>query len=129
TGLQGRLSWSADGSMTFDPAGAYDDVASGDPRQVTFNYTARDNLGGKKTAQVTLVVSKLGTFHVDAAAADASGVAVTLSEDVDLASLNVYDGQDASADASDITLSGPGGVNIRGSAVWEAATRTLRFIP
>jgi VCBS repeat-containing protein len=55
---EGNLTFNADGSYSFDPAGAFDDLAPGESRDVSFTYTATDNDGGvSDPATVTITVT------------------------------------------------------------------------
>ena len=44
------------GSLSFDPAGAFDDLAIGDTRDTSFSYTISDGHGGLSSATVTVTV-------------------------------------------------------------------------
>lgn len=44
------------GSLSFDPAGAFDDLAIGDTRDTSFSYTVSDGHGGLSSATVTVTV-------------------------------------------------------------------------
>ena len=44
------------GSLSFDPAGAFDDLAVGDTRDTSFSYSVADGHGGLATATVTVTV-------------------------------------------------------------------------
>ena len=43
---EGSLTFNTDGSYSFDPGSAFDDLAPGATRDVSFTYTATDNNGG-----------------------------------------------------------------------------------
>ncbi|MEH6671012.1 VCBS domain-containing protein [Halopseudomonas sp.] len=83
----GTLNFNSDGSYSFNPGTAFDDLAAGETRSVTFSYRAVDNNGAfSQTATVTLDVT--GSNDVPVVSAD-SGVAAengTLSSSVPAAS-------------------------------------------
>ena len=55
---EGSLIFNADGSYTFDPAGAFDDLDVGASRDVTFAYTVTDDDGAVSgSATVTITVT------------------------------------------------------------------------
>ncbi|MDB5323183.1 MAG: hypothetical protein JWN40_4814, partial [Phycisphaerales bacterium] len=129
--LKGTLVWDAQGNVTFDPAHQFDDLAVGQARQTTFSYTAVDGQGGTRSANVTITVTgvaALNTFHVESLTTTASGVDLKLSAAPDLSKLNLYDGQDATLDAADVTLLGQTTGAVRGSLVLDVATNTLSFV-
>lgn len=119
--IEGLLTWSPDGAMTFDPTGAFDDLLPGQSRDVTFTYTVRDTLGGVDTATVTITVEAVSTFHVAAWTTHASGVDLTLSHTPDLALLNLLG-------TADLTLVGDTGGAVAGSMTWNASASTLHFV-
>ena len=53
----GDLTFNADGSYIFDPAGSFEHLALGESQTVTFSYEVDDGEGGKDTANVTLTIS------------------------------------------------------------------------
>ncbi|HWA50643.1 MAG TPA: choice-of-anchor Q domain-containing protein [Dongiaceae bacterium] len=54
TGMLGTLVWSADGSMTYDPAGAFANLAPGQSASTSFSYLATDSWGATATVTVTI---------------------------------------------------------------------------
>ena len=67
---EGSLTFNYDGSYSFDPGSAFDDLAPGATRDVSFTYTATDNDGGvSNVATVTITVTGTNDLPV---AADAS---------------------------------------------------------
>lgn len=127
TGLAGQLlSWTADGQVTFDPAGAFNDLQPGQARTTSFTYTARDALGGVDTATVQISVQALSTFHVTSFSTTSSGAIVSFSHALDLTQLDLYDGADAAAEVPDLSLVGASSGAVRGSII--AQGNTLEFI-
>lgn len=57
-----------------------------------------------------------------------SGFSLTLSQDINTALLNLYDGQDASVDLPDLTLTGETVGEVSGSIVYDSLTRSLTFV-
>lgn len=49
-----------DGTLTYDPARSFDDLAAGETATDTFTYTIDDDLGGCTTAQVTVTIVGTG---------------------------------------------------------------------
>ncbi|MBM79509.1 MAG: hypothetical protein CMJ78_02810 [Planctomycetaceae bacterium] len=69
------------------------------------------------------------TFRALAVQIRNGGVEVPLLRDLDLDALNLYDGGDPNVDGADVTLiNDDTGEEIRGSLVYDADTRMLRFI-
>ncbi|MFA0067603.1 Ig-like domain-containing protein, partial [Vibrio breoganii] len=56
---KGSLTFNADGSYSFDPAGDFDDLVFGESDEVTFTYTATDNNSGVSEVK-TIVVTVNG---------------------------------------------------------------------
>jgi VCBS repeat-containing protein len=57
TGMIGALALNADGSFTYDPRGAFDNLAPGQYATDVFTYTANDGSGDSNTATVTITVT------------------------------------------------------------------------
>ena len=55
-GTRGQVRTNADGTVTYDPAGKFGDLAVGATATDTFRYTVDDNLGGRAEATVTVTV-------------------------------------------------------------------------
>lgn len=53
----GLITINADGTASFDPNGAFEDLAQGATRDTTVDYTISDGNGGKATATVTVTVT------------------------------------------------------------------------
>ncbi|MGS5088300.1 DUF4347 domain-containing protein [Hydrogenophaga sp. A37] len=53
----GLFSIDAAGQVSFDPDGAFDDLAAGQSRTTSFSYTVTDGQGGMATATVTVTVN------------------------------------------------------------------------
>ena len=73
----GTLTLTADGELSFDPRGAFDDLAPGENREVTANYRISDGQGGTDEGVVSIRVSGIN----DAPAAEA-GPSQTVAEGV-----------------------------------------------
>ncbi len=86
---------------------------------------ADDQLSGSRTITVEVVEQ---TFRVAELVPDASGFAVRFNRTPDVSVLNLYDGLDASTDATDVMVSGPGGSAVPGSLMWDEAAGLLRFV-
>ena len=56
----GSLTFKPDGTYSFNPGAAFDDLAAGATRQVSFTYTATDNNGGV-SAPATVAITVTGT--------------------------------------------------------------------
>ena len=54
---EGSVSFNADGSYSFDPGTDFDDLAVGESRTVTFDFTADDGNGSTDTGTVTIEVT------------------------------------------------------------------------
>ena len=54
---EGAVSFNADGSYSFNPGTDFDDLAVGESRTVTFDFTADDGRGSTDTGQVTIEVT------------------------------------------------------------------------
>jgi T1SS-143 domain-containing protein len=70
---QGTLGFNSDGSYSFNPGTAFDDLAAGATRNVTFTYTATDNNGGV-SAPATLTITVTGTDDAPVISADTGAV-------------------------------------------------------
>ncbi|MGY0778092.1 Ig-like domain-containing protein [Azospirillum argentinense] len=57
----GRLTLSADGGYSFDPAGGYGTLLFGQTRQETVSYTVTDQAGATSTATLTITVRGINT--------------------------------------------------------------------
>ena len=57
---EGKLTFNANGTYSFDPESAFDDLAAGDTREVTFTYYASDDLGAVSSTQ-TVTITVTGT--------------------------------------------------------------------
>ncbi|MCK9175846.1 MAG: Ig-like domain-containing protein, partial [Desulforhopalus sp.] len=53
----GTFNIATDGSYTFDPGSAFDDLAAGETRTTTIDYTNLDSNGGSDTATLTVTVT------------------------------------------------------------------------
>jgi VCBS repeat-containing protein len=56
SGTTGLMTWSADGSFSYDPNGKFEHLAIDDTDTDTFSYTVSDGNGGTDTATVTITV-------------------------------------------------------------------------
>ena len=97
TGTQGSVSITNGGAeVTYDPAGAFDDLAPGDQATDTFVYTVSDGNGGTDTAAVTVTINS-GNAVPTADATSANG-----NEDGGAITVNLS-GDDADGDALTFT--------------------------
>ena len=93
----GSFTIAADGSYSFDPGAAFDDLAVGATRTTSVTYTNLDNNGG--SASTTLTITVTGTNDAPVAVADTG----TTAENV-LLSVTAANGvlsNDTDADSSD----------------------------
>jgi hypothetical protein len=74
------------------------------------------------------VTTGVASFRVIEAHTTPSGVDIRFNRDVDLTKLNLFDGQDMALEPADLSLTDGQGNLIRGSAVWDETTKTLRFV-
>ncbi|MDF1580476.1 MAG: VCBS domain-containing protein, partial [Desulfuromonadales bacterium] len=75
---EGTLSFAANGSYSFDPGSAFDDLAVGENRVVSFTYTATDDMGATSAVQtVTIAVTGSNDAPVITNGPDAVGLAET----------------------------------------------------
>ncbi|MCA9247226.1 MAG: hypothetical protein KDA42_08935 [Planctomycetales bacterium] len=58
----------------------------------------------------------------------AGGIGLKFSQDIAAASIDLYDGNDASHDDADVTLTNAQNGNVAGSLVWDAADQNYRFV-
>ena len=56
TGTSGNVTLNGDGTVLYDPAGAFDALAAGEEATDTFGYTISDGQGGTDTAIVTVTI-------------------------------------------------------------------------
>ena len=56
-GMNGEVTWQPDGSFTFDAAGYYDSLGSGESATEVFFYTTSDGRGGQGSAQVIITIT------------------------------------------------------------------------
>jgi hypothetical protein len=94
----------------------------------TYTVTVQvdDNDGGVDTDNFTVMVEE-DTFRVLDIEYFASGFDVTFNRAIDLADMNLYDGNDDSIDVPDLTVVGDTLGTINGSITWNAAAeRQLR---
>ncbi|UTW45774.1 VCBS domain-containing protein [bacterium SCSIO 12696] len=72
----GNLVFNLDGSYSFDPSSDFDDLAVGESRDVTFNYTALDDAGGE-SSEATVTITVTGTNDAAVITVVAADTAVT----------------------------------------------------
>src|SRR6185295_7992510 len=96
---EGSVVNNGDGSFSFDPGSDFQDLAEGETRQVTFNYTATDShaaVSNTGTVTVTVTGTNDGPLvQAVVAAADEDGAAV----------LGYFDGDDVDSDDDAASLS------------------------
>ena len=71
TGTSGTVTNNNDGTLTYDPNGAFEDLENGEDTDDTFTYTVTDGNGATDTATVTIDVN--GVNDAPVAADDAAG--------------------------------------------------------
>jgi VCBS repeat-containing protein len=69
----GLFSIAANGDVTFDPNGDFDDLGAGGTRDTTLTYAISDGEGGTDTATITVTVSGINQAPVAGAIADQAG--------------------------------------------------------
>jgi VCBS repeat-containing protein len=79
------------------------------------------------TKQISISVVP-STFQVVSLGGDHSGFTVNFNREIDLTVLNLYDGTDASVDATDVVLTRSTGQSIRGSLVLNATRTGFDFL-
>ncbi|MEA4880059.1 MAG: Ig-like domain-containing protein, partial [Synergistaceae bacterium] len=90
----GTFTLNGDGSYTFDPGTAFDDLAAGESKTTSINYTVSDGEGGTDTATLTITVNGVNDAPVAGQLppqSDLDGESVTLSL---AGAFNVPDGTD-----------------------------------
>ena len=96
----------------------------------THSFAARvtDKAGNQSTSSA-LSVTIANTLRVTSFAPNPSGFDVTFNKPVNLADLNLYDGNDTAVDTPDVVLhDNTTNADVRGSLVWNAANNTLSFV-
>jgi VCBS repeat-containing protein len=73
------LTVSEDGSYTYDPNGAFNDLAEGETGTDSFTYTISDGLNGTDTATVNVTVAGVTSFTLDI---DGNGTADALTDGI-----------------------------------------------
>ena len=135
--LSGSLSFNPDGSYSFNPGAAFDDLAAGATRNVSFTYTATDNNGGV-SAPATVTITVTGTNDLPIA----SDTTVGTGENAILAS-SVPGGSDADGTIAGYSLvTGPASGSLsfnpdgtysfnpgRPSTTWRSAPRATSASP
>ncbi|MGC9371460.1 MAG: Ig-like domain-containing protein [Paracoccaceae bacterium] len=82
SGLQGSVTDNGDGTVTYDPDGAFEDLDSGETALDSFTYTVGDGHGGADTATVNVTVEGADdTPTVSVVVADFDGVAERFPRD------------------------------------------------
>jgi VCBS repeat-containing protein len=67
---EGTVISNGDGTFTFDPGTAFQELAQGETRQVSFTYEATDSYGGTASATVTVTVTGVNDAPVNTMPAD-----------------------------------------------------------
>ena len=96
----------------------------------THSFAARvsDKAGNQSTSSA-LAVTIANTLRVTAFTTNPSGFNATFNKPINLADLNLYDGNDAAVDTPDVVLhDNTTNTDVRGSLIWNAATNTLSFV-
>ena len=108
----GTVTNNNDGTVTFNPAGAFEDLAAGQTRQTTFTYTVTDAQNATDTATVTVTVSGINDAPVgvdDAAnvGEDSTGTVVSvLGNDTDAESQTLTVSALSAASSGSVTNNG-----------------------
>ena len=97
TGTTGSVTNNNDGTVTYDPNGAFEDLANGETDTDTFTYTITDAQGATDTATVTVTIN--GVNDAPVAADDTAGV----GEDSSGATVNVL-GNDTDAESQTLAV-------------------------
>ncbi|HEV2890845.1 MAG TPA: Ig-like domain-containing protein [Frankiaceae bacterium] len=95
----GTVTNNGDGTVTFSPAGAFEDLANGEHATTAFTYTVEDAQGATSTATVTITVN--GINDAPLAGDDAKNV----GEDSSGATVTVL-GNDTDAEGQTLTVTG-----------------------
>ncbi|MBW6512780.1 MAG: VCBS domain-containing protein, partial [Desulfuromonadaceae bacterium] len=95
TVAEGTLSFAPDGSYSFDPGSAFDDLAVGESRLVSLTYTATDD-GGATSAVQTVTIAVTGTNDAPTSSA------VTLTPIAEDSGMRVITQAELLANATDI---------------------------
>ncbi|WP_212524408.1 cadherin-like domain-containing protein [Actibacterium sp. MT2.3-13A] len=75
SGMRGTVTDNGDGTVTYDPAGAFEDLVAGETALDSFSYTVSDGNGGHDTATVGVTVEGADDAPADGAVvADFEGV-------------------------------------------------------
>ena len=69
----GSLSFNTDGSYSFDPGSAFDELAAGSSQAVTFTYYATDNSGADSGTQI-VTINVTGANTPPVASADTQSI-------------------------------------------------------
>ncbi len=119
------LTVNADGSFTWDPNGAFENLGAGASTTDSFNYTARDGAGATDTTTVTITVNGVddpsvvsGTFSGGVTEGDVGDAPVTATGTLSIS--DVDDGDDPSVN----DVPGTAGDNGYGSFVLTSGTWT-----
>ena len=92
----------------------------------TVTATVTDDDGGSGFITEIITVTHV-TFRVNSFTQNPSGFEVEFNRAADMTDVNLYDGMDASVDAADVVVTGPGGL-VDGSLVWDSLTNTASWI-
>ena len=94
----------------------------------SFAARVTDKAGNQSTSSA-LAVTVANTLRVTTFTSNASGFDATFNKPINLADVNLYDGNDAAVDTPDVVLhDNTTNSDVRGSLVWNAATNTLSFV-
>ena len=139
---EGAVADNGDGTFTFDPGADFQDLAAGETRDVTFEYTATDSNGAvSNTGVVTVTVSGVNDAPVVAdvaASAIEDGPAVTgsfIGDDVDsdddgaslTYAITALPGEGAVADNGDGTFTFDPGADFQDLAAGETRDVTFEY--
>ncbi len=99
----GSLTPNADGTVTYDPSGRFDDLAEGEVATDTFGYTVEDGAGGTDSATVTVEVVGVNDAPV------AENDTATTAEDTPVIIAVLGNDADAEGDPRSVTELDDGG--------------------
>jgi VCBS repeat-containing protein len=99
TGTKGTVTDNADGTVSYDPNGQFEDLAAGENEDDTFTYDVSDGHGGVSTATVTVTVNGIND------APDAVNDTPTVSEDSAGDTVDVL-ANDTDAESQTLTVTG-----------------------
>ena len=124
-GVAGDLTVGTDGSVTFDPAGAFESLAVGESTTVAFEYTASDSGGLTSVATVEITITGVN----DPVEANPDSYTVDEDETLTVPAVGVL-GNDSDPDAGDtLTVAAFDTASTAGGVVFVASDGALTYTP